>query len=92
MTLLLLARVLRVLTFAPAPSSASRASAHPQLPYRQSSLHLAPRTRPHTINPERRAHRTAMRLALDGLVVVAGVGQVHSVGILVLATTRGAAS
>ncbi|WP_406014283.1 hypothetical protein OG520_21800 [Streptomyces sp. NBC_00984] len=87
-----LARVLRVLraptpvTPVPPSAPAPRIGAHPhprpQLPYAQS---------PRPIDPGRRAHRTAMRLALDGLVVVAGVGQAHSVGSLVLATTRRAA-
>lgn len=63
----------------------------PQPPHPQSPLRLAPRTRLHTIDPERRARRTALRLALDGFVVTAGAAQAYSTGSLVLATTRRAA-
>ncbi|MEU9761329.1 hypothetical protein AB0D98_16585 [Streptomyces sp. NPDC047987] len=59
----------------------------PQLPCGCGPLGLVPRS----IDHERRARRTAMRLALDGLVVAAGVGQAHSVGSVVLASARGVA-
>ncbi|MFF9398028.1 hypothetical protein [Streptomyces sp. NPDC014744] len=69
--------------FAPCVGAASP----PQLPCGYDPLGLAPRT----IDHERRARRTTMRLALDGLVVAAGVSQAHSVGGLVLTTARGVA-
>ncbi|WP_327296250.1 hypothetical protein [Streptomyces sp. NBC_01197] len=50
-----------------------------------------PRTSLCAIDVERRTRRTAMRLALDGIVVVAGAGQACSVGALVLRTTGAAA-
>ncbi|MGW2178435.1 hypothetical protein ACWCXX_10150 [Streptomyces sp. NPDC001732] len=73
----------------PAPAFMPRVglATPPQRPDECGPLGLAPRT----IDHERRARRTAMRLALDGLVVVAGVGQAHSVGGLVLTTARGVA-
>ncbi|MGW0669662.1 hypothetical protein [Streptomyces sp. NPDC002746] len=61
----------------------------PQPPYVQTVLRLAPRTRPAVIDPERRLRRTVMRLAVDGLVVAAGVGQAYGTGALVVATARG---
>lgn len=73
----------------PAPSPFTDPS--PQPPYTQRPLRLDPPARPRTIDPERRLRRTAMRLALDGLVVVAGAGQAYSTGSLVLATTEAAA-
>ncbi|WP_326694511.1 hypothetical protein [Streptomyces sp. NBC_01766] len=92
-------RVLRALTAAsvpvapPAPRTETSTQPHP--PYVQSPLRLNPRNyphpHPHPLDPERRTRRTAMRLALDGIVVVAGVSQVCSVGRLVLVTTGAAA-
>jgi len=73
----------------PAPSPFTDPS--PQPPYVQRPLRLDPPARPHTIDPERRLRRSVMRLALDGLVVAAGVGQAYSTGSLVLATTKAAA-
>ncbi|WP_371791296.1 hypothetical protein OG285_15625 [Streptomyces sp. NBC_01471] len=48
------------------------------------------RTRPLIPDAGRRTRRTAMRLALDGIVVMAGVGQAYSVGTLVFRTTGAA--
>ncbi|MBV7245473.1 hypothetical protein [Streptomyces sp. MW-W600-10] len=62
-----------------------------QPPYGQRLLRLDYPSRPHPLDLERRLRRTAMRLALDGLVVAAGAGQAYSTGSLVLATTRAAA-
>lgn len=73
----------------PAPSPFTDPS--PQSPYGQRPLRLDPPSRPHTIDPESRLRRTAMRLALDGLVVVAAAGQAYSTGSLVLVTTKAAA-
>lgn len=70
----------------PPPHAAPRPTPQPSHP-----LRLVTPTRTHTIDPERRARRTAMRLALDGFVVTAGAAQAYSAGSLVLATTRGAA-
>ncbi|MCL6292831.1 MULTISPECIES: hypothetical protein [unclassified Streptomyces] len=70
----------------PAPSPFTDPS--PQSPYGQRPLRLDHPSRPHPLDPERRLRRTVMRLALDGLVVAAGVGQAYSTGSLVLASTR----
>ncbi|WLQ34708.1 hypothetical protein P8A18_15255 [Streptomyces castrisilvae] len=88
-----LARILRAFRFpgpvplpAPVPLTAS------QPPPFHRPLRLAPRSRPHhPLDPERRARRTALRLALDGFVVTAGAAQAYSAGTLALATTRRAA-
>ncbi|MFD3412019.1 hypothetical protein [Streptomyces cyaneofuscatus] len=94
MVLSFLARVRRAFSpSAPGPAPALRAQSaepSPQPPYGQRLLRLDPPSRPHTIDSERRLRRTAMRLALDGLVVAAGAGQAYSTGSLVLATTKAA--
>lgn len=82
-----LARALRAVSLA---APASHATLQPQPPHPQGLLRLAPRTH-HPVDPERRARRTALRLALDGLVVTAGAAQAYNTGSLVLATTRRAA-
>lgn len=83
-----LARVLRALTGrVPAPAIAASLLPQPQPPYPHRPLRLVRRVHPHPIDPERRARRTALRLALDGLVVTAGSAQAYSAGTLVLATT-----
>ncbi|OKJ32227.1 hypothetical protein [Streptomyces sp. CB01580] len=92
MALPVLARGLRApasVTSVPARVFAPRvgATTRPHPPCNGGPLGLGPRT----IDHERRARRTATRLALDGLVVVAGVGQAHSVGSLVLASARAVA-
>ncbi|ROQ67898.1 hypothetical protein EDD93_2348 [Streptomyces sp. 840.1] len=71
---------------APPPHAAPQPAPQPPHP-----LRLVPPARARAIDPERRARRTAMRLALDGFVVSAGAAQAYSAGSLVLATTRGAA-
>ncbi|MFJ9109743.1 hypothetical protein [Streptomyces sp. NPDC102283] len=76
---------------APAHALASSAEIIPQPPYGQRLLRLDHPSRPRPLAPERRLRRTAMRLALDGLVVAAVAGQVYSTGSLVLATTKAAA-
>ncbi|MEV7293680.1 hypothetical protein AB0N79_18970 [Streptomyces microflavus] len=76
---------------APAHVLAAPTGASPQSPYGQRPLRLDHPSRPRPLDPERRLRRTAMRLALDGLVVAAGAGQVYSTGSLVLATTKAAA-
>lgn len=91
-----LARVLRALNLsalapALALSPASHAGNCPQPPYPHRPLRLTARPRPHAIDAERRIRRTAMRLALDGLVVTACVRQAYSVGSLVAATTKAVA-
>ncbi|MFI0763289.1 hypothetical protein ACH4PX_38575 [Streptomyces anulatus] len=75
----------------PALTPAPPVDSSPQPPYGQRPLRLVYPSRPRTIDPERRLRRTAMRLALDGLVVAAGAGQAYGTGSLVLATTRAAA-
>ncbi|WP_405778443.1 hypothetical protein [Streptomyces sp. NBC_00859] len=62
-------------------------SAYPQRPLRLTRTHRLY----DALDVERRTRRTAMRLALDGIVVVAGAGQAYSVGSLVLRTTGAAA-
>ncbi|WP_406451805.1 hypothetical protein OG782_16985 [Streptomyces sp. NBC_00876] len=90
-----LARVLRAFRFPgpvlpPAPAPVPITASQPPSPHRP--LRLVPRSRPHhPLDPERRARRTALRLALDGFVVTAGAAQAYSTGTLVLATARRAA-
>lgn len=85
----LLARVLRAFPV-PAPAPVPLTASQPPHPHRP--LRLVPRSRPHhSLDPERRARRTALRLALDGFVVTVGTAQAYTAGNLVLATTRRAA-
>ncbi|MFI7893428.1 hypothetical protein ACIFUY_19455 [Streptomyces sp. CACIS-1.16CA] len=76
---------------APAHVPAPPTVTSPQPPYGQRLLRLGHPSRIRALDPERRLRRTAMRFALDGLVVAAGAGQAYSTGSLVLATTRAAA-
>ncbi|NEC01052.1 hypothetical protein G3I37_25290 [Streptomyces anulatus] len=76
---------------APAHVPAPPTETSPQPPYGQRVLRLDHPSRPHSLDLERRLRRTAMRLALDGLVVAAGAGQAYSAGSLVLATAKAAA-
>ncbi|MFD8112399.1 hypothetical protein [Streptomyces microflavus] len=73
---------------APAYALAQPTVTSPQPPYGQRLLRLGHPSRPHPLDPERRLRRTAMRLALDGLVVAVGAGQAYNTGSLVLATTK----
>ncbi|GGV81335.1 hypothetical protein GCM10015535_21060 [Streptomyces gelaticus] len=93
LVLLPLARVLRALTPVPASVSAPRVGTRPQPqpPYAPRPLHAVLRTRSYALDDERRFRRTAMRLALDGIVVLPGVSQAHSVGSPALTTTKAAA-
>ncbi|RPK40081.1 hypothetical protein [Streptomyces sp. ADI93-02] len=66
--LLPLACVLRAPGIVTKRASAPRPPTFVQ-PQHPSPIALVPRTRPYLLDNERRIHRTAMRLALDGFVV-----------------------
>lgn len=86
------ARFLRPLASRPASESAPGVGARAPLSTAYPSQHplRLTRTRPLIPDAGRRTRRTAMRLALDGIVVMAGVGQAYSVGTLVFRTTGAA--
>lgn len=78
LVLLPLACVLRALGRAPVRDHASYSSYNPPLP-QPTSLHFVPSTRPYVLDAERRAHRTAMRLALEGVAVLPEPGPARGV-------------